>query len=109
MWAVEFKIVRPFGDDGKVAENWGQNLLHPYEGNTSLIGDAIKLMGMKDYQHSCLFAISYEHESPEVSLEPLLSSFKLIVESIIKSPLSRRVEEGRSALVHPIHRVLRGS
>ena len=65
MWAVEFKIVRPFGDDGKVAENWSQNLLHPYEGNTSLIGDALKLIGRKDYQRRCLFAICYEHEPPK--------------------------------------------
>jgi hypothetical protein len=43
-WAIEFKIVRPFGDNGKEAENWTVNLLHPYPGNVSLIGDAIKLV-----------------------------------------------------------------
>ena len=107
MWAVEFKIARPFGDDGKVAENWSQNLLHPYEGNTSLIGDALKLMGRKDYQHSCLFAICYEHEPPIVDLEPLLSSFELIAGSVMQIPLSPRVEERRSALVHPTHQALR--
>ena len=45
-WAIEFKIVRPFGDNGNKAENWSQNLLHPYEGNVSLIGDAIKLLSL---------------------------------------------------------------
>mgnify|MGYP007135509131 CR=1 FL=1 len=39
-WALEFKIVRPFGDNGKEAENWSVNLLHPYSGNISAIGDA---------------------------------------------------------------------
>ena len=43
-WALEFKIVRPFGDNGKEAEHWSQNLIHPYEGNVSSIGDAIKLL-----------------------------------------------------------------
>lgn len=38
-WGIEFKIVRPFGDNGKPAEHWSQNLLHPYRGNVSLIGD----------------------------------------------------------------------
>lgn len=33
MWALEFKIVRPFGDNGREAEHWSQNLLHPYPGN----------------------------------------------------------------------------
>ena len=107
VWAVEFKIVRPFGDDGKPAENWSQNLLHPYEGNTSLIGDALKLMARKDHQHSCLFAICYEHESPVVNLDPLLSSFELIADSVTQIPLGARVEERRSTLVHPTHQVLR--
>ncbi|HSH77531.1 MAG TPA: hypothetical protein VLA19_03255, partial [Herpetosiphonaceae bacterium] len=34
-WAIEFKIARPFGDNGLEAENWSVNLLHPYPGNTS--------------------------------------------------------------------------
>src|SRR6058998_405930 len=33
----------PFGDNGKEAENWSVNLLHPYEGNVSTIGDCCKL------------------------------------------------------------------
>lgn len=106
-WAVEFKIVRPFGDDGRLAENWSQNLLHPYAGNTSLLGDALKLMKRKDYQHSCLFAVCYEHDPPELDLEPLLSSFELIAESVMGIPLSSRVEDRREGLVHPTHQVLR--
>ena len=42
-WALEIKIARPFGDNGKGAENWSVNLLHPYPGNTSLLGDCLKL------------------------------------------------------------------
>jgi len=30
-WGIEFKLARPFGDNGKQAENWSVNLLHPYE------------------------------------------------------------------------------
>ncbi len=42
-WAVEFKIVRPFGDNGKEAENWSVNLLHPYAGNVSLLAGCGKM------------------------------------------------------------------
>ncbi|PYL10289.1 MAG: hypothetical protein DME33_01675, partial [Verrucomicrobia bacterium] len=38
-WALEFKIVRPFGDNGRPAEHWSENILHPYPGNTSSLGD----------------------------------------------------------------------
>lgn len=106
-WAIEFKIVRPFGDDGRIAESWSQNLLHPYEGNTSLIGDALKLLGRNDFENRCVFAICYEHNPPEVNLEPLVSSFELISRSVMDIPLSRRVEVLRSGLVHPTHQTLR--
>ncbi|EHR70753.1 hypothetical protein BurJ1DRAFT_1902 [Burkholderiales bacterium JOSHI_001] len=43
-WAVELKIVRPFGDNGLPAEHWSENVLHPYPGNTSSLGDCIKLL-----------------------------------------------------------------
>jgi hypothetical protein len=37
-WAIEFKIVRPYGDNGRPAEHWSVNMLHPYPGNQSTIG-----------------------------------------------------------------------
>jgi len=43
LWVIEVKIARPFGDNGKEAEAWSVNLLHPYAGNTSIIGDCLKL------------------------------------------------------------------
>jgi hypothetical protein len=43
-WAVEFKIVPPFSDNGKEAENRSAYLLHPYPGNVSSIGDRLKLL-----------------------------------------------------------------
>ena len=32
VWAMEFKIVRPYGDNGREAENWSVNLLHATSG-----------------------------------------------------------------------------
>ena len=43
-WAFEFKLIRPFGDNGKEAEHWSENILHPYPGSTSSVGDCIKLL-----------------------------------------------------------------
>jgi hypothetical protein len=43
-WAVEFKLIRPFGDNGVEAEHWSENILHPYAGNVSAIGDCVKLV-----------------------------------------------------------------
>ena len=82
-------------------------MLHPYAGNTSLIGDSLKLRDRKDYKNSCLFAICYEHEIPQIDLEPLLFSFELIAASVMEISLSARVDVRRANLVHPTHQVLR--
>jgi len=105
-WALEFKIVRPFGDNGKEAENWSINLLHPYAGNTSAIGDAIKLIKEVCMKKKAVFAIGYEHETAKISLNPLLDSFELIAK-YMRLPLGPRIEEQRNNLVHPEHQVIR--
>ena len=105
--AVEFKIVRPFGDNGKEAENWTVNLLHPYEGNTSLIGDALKLSKLGGYSQKVLFVIGYEHDPPRISLDPLLTSFEVLMREVVRISIGERVEEVRTGLVHPEHQVLR--
>ncbi len=106
-WAIEFKIIRPFGDNGKEAENWSVNLLHPYPGKTSLIGDAIKLLRVDNYSNKGLFIIGFEHEPAKISLDPLIDSFEIIMRNVMKINLGNRIEEKRNHLVHPEHQVLR--
>ena len=106
-WGIEFKIVRPFGNNGKLAEHWSQNLLHPYPGNVSLIGDALKLKEETKFSNKCIFAICYEHDTPEISLEPLLNAFELIVQELMPIRLGKRVEEKREGLIHKHHQTLR--
>jgi hypothetical protein len=106
-WAIEFKIVRPFGDNGKEAEDWSVNMLHPYKGSTSLIGDAMKLRELVQYRYKALCVIGFEHAPPRISLDPLLDSFELIIQNVINVKLGVRIEERRDNLVHPEHEVLR--
>ena len=106
-WAIEFKIVRPFGDNGRPAENWSVNLLHPYPGNDSLVGDAAKLVTLDSFQHRGLLVIGYEHNPAQVILDPLIQSFELIASKLMHINLGKRIEERREHLVHPVHQVLR--
>lgn len=105
-WAVEFKIVRPFGDNGREAENWSVNLLHPYKGNASAIGDAFKLKALQAGNRKAIFVIGYEHQDAKISLDPLLDAFEAIAR-VRQISLSTRVEEKREGLVHDVHQVLR--
>jgi hypothetical protein len=106
-WAIEFKIVRPFGDNGKEAENWSVNMLHPYAGNVSLIGDAIKLSKLDTFPHKGLFVIGFEHNPAKISLDPLLDSFESISRRVMKIELGERIEQKREELVHSEHQVVR--
>ena len=103
MWAIEFKIVRPFGNDGNAAEHWSSRLLHPYPGNTSSIGDIYRLTNLDLKIRKGIVVVSYEHQPAQVSLEPLLSAFELIARDVCGFHLSNRYQVIIPNLIHPIH------
>lgn len=105
-WAVECKIARPFGDNGKPAENWSVNLLHPYAGNTSLLGDCLKLRALVTNERKAAVVIGYEHTPPKISLAPLLSAFETVAGNVLCIHLGERVQSERLGLVHPVHQQL---
>jgi len=102
-WALEFKIARPFGDNGKEAENWSVNLLHPYEGNVSLIGDCLKLLRLVGVERKAVVVVGYEHTPPRIPLEPLIKSFKLVATQVVGVQIGRRVQIVQPNLCHPVH------
>jgi len=65
------------GDNGKLAENWSVNLLHPYEGNVSAIGDCFKLLGLDGSERKAVVVIGYEHSPPQLSVVTLLAAFEV--------------------------------
>jgi hypothetical protein len=102
-WALEFKIARPFGDNAELAENWSVNLLHPYPGNVSALGDCLKLRELTGPERRASVVVGYEHEPAVVRLDPLIRSFELIAAEVLQLRLGERVEVVRSGLVHPVH------
>jgi hypothetical protein len=104
---LEFKIVRPFGDNGKQAENWSVNLLHPYPGNTSTIGDCLKLLSLPHKEKKAVVVIGYEHEPPQIDLTPLISAFEVVAKQVMNLRLGKRIEILRDQLCHPVHQRLR--
>lgn len=103
LWAIEFKIVRPFGDNGVEAEHWSQNLLHPYEGNVSAIGDALKLLKLDGVERKAVIVIGYEHEPSRRPISVLIDAFELLTKQLLKIPMGIRHEEIVAGCVHPVH------
>ena len=106
-WAVEIKLARPFGDNNRPAERWSENLLYPYPGNTSSIGDALKLLSSGFTERKAVVVIGYEHTPPKIALEPTIRAFELVAQEIIGILLSTRTEQLVQGLVHPAHQQAR--
>ena len=106
-WAIEFKIARPFGDNGKEAENWSVNLLHPYSGNISTIGDCYKLAQLPNTERKAVAVIGYEHVPAQIDLTPLIESFETITRYVVGINLSERIELRIDGLIHPVHQCAR--
>ena len=106
-WAVEFKVARPFGDNGRPAEHWSENLLHPYAGNTSSLGDCLKLLSSGLAERKAAIIFGFEHVPPQLSLDAAVLGFEVLAREVINLCLTPRIEETRSGLIHPVHRQLR--
>ena len=102
-WSIEVKIARPFGDNGKEAESWSVNLLHPYRGNTSSIGDCYKLLALTTPERKAVVVVGYEHAPAKIDLSPLVKSFEAIAKNVADIPLGSRVEKCCGGLIHPVH------
>ena len=106
-WALEAKIIRPFGDNGLPAEHWSENILHPYPGNTSSLGDCMKLLQSGLPERKGIIVFGYEHEKAIVPLDPAIRSFELLAAEIMHVELSKRIDRRIERLCHPVHQVLR--
>ena len=106
-WALEAKIIRPFGDNGLPAEHWSENVLHPYPGNTSSLGDCAKLLLSGLPERKGILVFGYEHAQAVVPLDPAIRSFELLASQVMQINLTPRIELRIEGLVHPVHQVLR--
>ncbi len=106
-WAIEFKLIRPFGDNGVEAEHWSENVLHPYPGNTSSIGDCLKLLESGFAERKAIVIFGYEPDPAVISLDPAIASFETLAHAVAGVFLSDRHETRIRELIHPVHQACR--
>ena len=100
---IEFKLLRPFGDNAKEAEHWSENLLHPYPGNVSAIGDCFKLRDSAFGEQKAIIVFGYEHTPPVIDLDVAVRSFEAIARDVVSLKISNRASALVCGLVHPCH------
>lgn len=106
-WAIEFKLLRPFGDNEKEAEHWSENILHPYSGDTSAVSDCFKLIGSSFECRRGIIVLTFEHTPPQIDCEVSVRCFELIAREVLNIPLGRRHESAAFGLIHPCHQQAR--
>jgi hypothetical protein len=102
-WAIEFKLLRPFGDNGKEAEHWSENVLYPYPGNISSIGDCIKLIESGFSERKAIVVFGYEHSPPQIDITTAIDSFEVVAKQVVGIKLGERHSAEFGPLIHPVH------
>jgi hypothetical protein len=99
LWAIEVRMLRMLGDNGKLNDNILMHILSPYPRHRSALTDCIKLKQTKLARRKAILIYGYEHE--DWPLDPAIEAFESLA--------AKRVSIGAKhvarfdGLVHPVH------
>jgi hypothetical protein len=99
-WAVEIKMLRFMGDNGKPNDNILMHILSPYPAHRSALTDTIKLAASGfPGRHA---VVIYGYDYPGWSMDPAIDAFEALANRWVI--LGSRASATFDGLVHPIHR-----
>jgi len=99
-WAIEIKMWRPNGDNGKPDDTAIKDILSPFAVDRSALSDCVKLAG-SDIAPHCAILI-YGFDDTRRPLEEIVTAFETLARRRVG--LSARCEAKIGPLVHPVHR-----
>lgn len=97
-WAIEVKMLRFFGDNGKPADAAITHLLSPYSSDYSAVSDCEKIVqsGLNGRKVILIYGFDFE----ERPLDPAIEAFEAIAQ--LKVHLSTRLSSSFQGLIHPV-------
>ncbi|MGQ9834189.1 MAG: hypothetical protein ACUVRJ_10415 [Candidatus Villigracilaceae bacterium] len=99
-WAIEVKMLRFLGDNGKPNDNILMHILSPYPQHKSALTDCTKLSSSQLANSKAILIYGYEHD--DWPLDPAIEAFEILAKQKVR--LGPRCEEKFSGLIHPIHK-----
>ena len=99
-WAVEIKMLRLMGDNGKPNDNILMHILSPYPEHRSALTDCTKLANAGFTGRTVLLIYGYEYA--EWPMEPAIKSCEILADQYVA--LGSRNHSEVKQLVHPIHK-----
>jgi hypothetical protein len=98
-WAIEVKMIRALGDNGKPDDTYLHEVLSPYESDHSALSDATKLRRSAFQCRRAILAYGYDY--PARPLEPVLHALEVLLRD--SGDVGQRAQEEFGELVHPVH------
>lgn len=98
-WAIEAKLLRFLGDNGKPNGNMLMHILSPYSQDRSALTDCSKLALVPIAARKAILVFGYHHE--EWPLEPAIEAFETLANMRVR--LGSRESAHTPPLVHPVH------
>lgn len=98
-WAVEVKMLRIMGDNGKPNDNMLMHILSPYEQHRSALTDCRKLAESSLGPRKAVLIFGYEYEGRPMA--PAIDAFEALAARDVS--LGGRVYSEVGGLIHPIH------
>lgn len=99
-WAIEIKMLRLMGDNGKPNDNMLMHILSPYPKDRSALTDCVKLLesGLQGQKAIVIYGFDY----PSLPMDPAIEAFETLARQRVN--LGDRRVASYDELVHPVHR-----
>ena len=98
-WAIEVKLLRLLGDNGKPNDNILMHILSPYPEHRSALTDCTKLLSSPLGRRKAIVILGYDYD--DWPMEPAIEAFEALAAA--KAKLGLRLSAPFSGLVHPVH------
>ncbi len=98
-WAIEVKMLRFLGDNGKVNDNILMHILSPYPNHRSAVTDCEKLATSSIALKKSIMIYGFDHD--EWPLAPAIEAFESL--ACLRTRIGVRIVAEFNGLIHPIH------
>jgi hypothetical protein len=99
-WAIELKLLRLLGDNGKLNDNMVMHILSPYPAHRSALTDGAKLVASGFPQRKALVVFGYDY--PGWPMDAAIDALRVLMRERMRT---RGCEPASfDDLVHPVHK-----
>jgi hypothetical protein len=98
-WAIEAKMLRLFGDNGKLNDNMLMHVLSPYPEHRSALTDCSKLTRFTPARRRAILIFGYDYD--HWPMDPAIEAFETLAS--VRVHLGSRQQADYAGLIHPVH------